>query len=143
MRESGVGEYSFEDGPRVIELLQGPHHFLANVRETLSGAIVADSNVDVSAGLLDVCERVEKALGAIKDFLSEVILAAIYPEERISFLSGVQYFRQIAKRSFFVEYFVGIREVVSVVPRVCFGFKTLKSSANLSSPVSEVRPDSQ
>lgn len=85
--------------------------------------------------MLDVREHVEKTLRSVKNFLSEIVFPSIDPKKWVSFLSGVKNFRQVANGPFFIEDFVGIREVIPVVPRVSFDFEALPLSNSQKSKI--------
>lgn len=81
------------------------------------------SFIDVSDDALDHSKLLEEFATCIKYFLRENIFFSINPQIRKAFLSRIKYFSQIAKTSFFIEYFVGFRELLSVTTMCAGGFK--------------------
>jgi len=114
----------------VVEILQVLAHLVEHVLHR-DVDLLHDPLIDVSYYLLDHLELLEQFATGLQDILGENVLFAVDPEVGESFLSGVEYLRQVAQGALLVEYLIGLRELLTVLPGGADGLEPLAESLDL------------
>lgn len=98
-------------------------HFFHYVHNSQLVIILNYAFVECTNHILDNSELVEKFTASIQHLMWEHILLSVYPEVWEPFLCRVEDFCKVAQCTFFVENFVSLAKLVSVVTSLEIGFK--------------------
>ena len=109
--------------PSLVKVVQMLSHVLNYLLHRDVHSVLYNSLIQVPDNVLNDTELLEELAAGVKNFMGEDILFAIDPQVRESFLRGVEDLGQVAQTAFFVQHFVGLRELFTVVTCCAIRFK--------------------